>query len=66
MSLTGKICDLLAYLTREDIEALTPAERQRLAHHCKHVASLAERPTDTLPRYGVLAALKDGQRGHGL
>jgi hypothetical protein len=49
-------------ITREDLEALTPIRRVRLAQLLRHLATLADptRPAD--PRAGALARLRDGER----
>jgi hypothetical protein len=61
LELVDKAVALLCVLRREDIEALPPAERRRLADTCRHVAGIAEPPS---PRQGkgVLSALQAGER----
>jgi hypothetical protein len=60
MTLATKVAALLAMVRRQDLEELPPAERQRLAALCRHVAEFAEPPP---PRSsGVLYDLKTGRR----
>lgn len=49
-------------LSREDLDRLPPARRQKFAALCHHWAKLAERPPKE-PKTGVLSALKNGDRG---
>jgi hypothetical protein len=42
IAITDKIIGLLVSLSPDDIESLRPAERRRLADHCRHAAELAE------------------------
>jgi hypothetical protein len=67
MSVAHKAAALLEGLTTADVEAMSPAERERFAALCKHWWRKAEppahHPADGRPRSGVLASLKDGQRG---
>ena len=56
INLTDKIVSLVVSLRREDIEALPPAERRRLADHCRWVVEAAE--TKPAPKPGVLTDLK--------
>jgi hypothetical protein len=42
MTLANKIAALLTAIRRQDVEVLSPAERQRLASLCRYVAALAE------------------------
>jgi len=44
LTLATKVAALLAAVRRQDLEVLAPAERQRLAALCRHVAELAEPP----------------------
>lgn len=53
---TDRIVALIGYLSREDIEALPPAERRRLADQCRHVAKLAD--AQPQPQRGLLSALQ--------
>jgi hypothetical protein len=53
MALATRVLALLEQLTREDIEALSPAERQRLAQLLRHLAGFADPP----PAPGVLRDL---------
>jgi hypothetical protein len=56
MALITQIMALLETLTKADIEALSPVDRERLAQRLRHLAQLAERPD---PPKGVLRHLKD-------
>jgi len=61
MTIAAKVAALLAAIRRRDVEELSPAERQRFANLCRHVAGLAERlppPSES----GVLCELKTGRR----
>lgn len=66
MSIATKVAALLVAVRRQDIEELSPAERQRLANLCRYVASLAEPQAQvSVPaaaRSGVLDGLKSGRR----
>jgi hypothetical protein len=62
MSIATKVAALLVAVRRQDIEDLPPAERQRFANLCRHVAAMAERQPGSHPRSGVLGALKSGCR----
>lgn len=61
MTLATKVAALLTMVRRQDVEALSPAERQRLAALCRHVAEFAERPPPP-PKSGVPYDLKTGRR----
>ena len=64
IDLTDKIVALLVALGRDDVEALPPAERRRLADQCRRVVNLAEPgPNRGGRRNGVLGDLDQGQRG---
>jgi hypothetical protein len=58
-----KIDALMAGVTRADIQRMPPTHRQRLAQVLRHVADLADPPKVHSPKAGVLAQLRDGQRG---
>jgi hypothetical protein len=64
MSIAAKIAALFNALTREELDAMAPAERRRFADLCRHWADLAElgRRVEP-PRSGVLEALRNS-RGH--
>jgi hypothetical protein len=63
MSVAHKIAALLNVLTREEVDAMPPAERRRFADLCRHWADFADiRPRPAVPRSGVLADLKRGWR----
>jgi len=63
IDLTDKIVALLVALRPDDVEALSPAERRRLADQCQRVVNLADpRPAKCGQRPGVLGDLDHGQR----
>jgi hypothetical protein len=63
MSVAQKIAALFHVLTREEVDAMPPAERRRFADLCRHWAHFADiRPRPAVPRSGVLADLKRGLR----
>jgi hypothetical protein len=63
IDLTDKIVALLVALGRDDVEALPPAERRRLADQCRRVVNFAEpAPGNAASRRGVLGDLDRGQR----
>lgn len=63
MSVAHKIAALFNVLTREEVDAMPPAERRRFADLCRHWADFADiRPRPAVPRSGVLADLKRGWR----
>jgi hypothetical protein len=59
MTLVSKVAALLTAIRTQDVQELAPAERQRLASLCRHVATLAEPPA---LKSGVLCDLKAGGR----
>lgn len=61
IDLTDKIVALFAALSDDDIDALPPVRRRRLAEQCRRVANRAEADRKQ-PRAGVLADLKRGVR----
>jgi hypothetical protein len=63
IDLTDKIVALLVALGPDDVEALPPAERRRLADQCRRVVNIAEpAPGNGGSRHGVLGDLARGQR----
>jgi hypothetical protein len=62
MSIATKVAALLVAVRRQDIDELSPAERERLANLCRYVASLAEPQINASPRTGDLYNLKTGRR----
>jgi hypothetical protein len=61
MTIATKVAALLDAIRRQDVEALSPAERQRFASLCRYVAALAE-PPRAGPKSGVLCELEAGRR----
>jgi hypothetical protein len=61
IDLTDKIVALFAALSNDDIDALPPVQRRRLAEQCGRVADRAEADARQ-PRAGVLGDLKRGVR----
>jgi len=61
MTIAAKVAVLLTEIRRQDVEALSPVERQRFANLCRYVARLAE-PPPPAPESGVLCELKGGRR----
>ena len=63
MSVAEKIVALFNALTREEVDALPPAERRRFADVCRHWADFADiRPRELRSQSGVLADLRRGLR----
>lgn len=63
MSVADKIAALFHVLTREEVDAMPPAERRRFADLCRHWANFADiQPHRAVPKTGVLAELKRGLR----
>lgn len=63
MSLANKIAALLTSMTRNQVEAMPPIERQQLADQCRRIAALAEPRTDgATVGVGVLADLQARRR----
>jgi hypothetical protein len=63
MSLANKIAALLTGLTRGQIEAMAPVDRQQLADQCRRITALADpSPPGATVKAGVLSRLKDGER----
>ena len=62
MSVAQKIAALFNALTREEVDAMPPAERRRFADLCRHWADFADIRPRPAPGSGVLADLKRGWR----
>jgi hypothetical protein len=59
MSVAETIAALFNALTREEVDAMPPAERRRFADLCRHWADFADiRPRDLTSQSGVLADLR--------
>jgi hypothetical protein len=62
MPITDKVAALLTGLTREEVDAMPPARRERFAQLLQHWADFARiRPQP--PKSGVLLELKRGREG---
>jgi hypothetical protein len=61
MTIAAKVAVLLTEIRKQDVEALSPVERQRFANLCRYVAAFAE-PPPPAPEPGVLGELKTGRR----
>jgi hypothetical protein len=61
MTIAGKVAALLTEIRRQDVEELSPVDRQRFASLCRYVAALAE-PSPRPTQSGVLCELKAGRR----
>lgn len=57
----SKVVALLEGLSRADVEAPPPAQRERFAALCRHWAAAAELRRE-VPKTGVLSRLKSGER----
>jgi hypothetical protein len=57
----GKIDALIAGITRDDVQKMPQAHRQRLAQALRYVADLCDPPASP-PSSGVLAALRENPR----
>jgi hypothetical protein len=65
LPIIDKLNAMLAGMTRADIEALPPAQRERLAQLLRHLANIADPParrTVEIPKGGVLGDLGNGGR----
>ncbi len=60
MTIAAKVAALLTEIRRQDVEQLSPVERQRFASRCRYLAALAE--PSPVPKSGVLGELKGGHR----
>jgi hypothetical protein len=62
MSIATKVAALLVAVRRQDVEKLSPAERERLASLCRHVAAMAEPQAGAHRRSAVICDLKSERR----
>jgi hypothetical protein len=63
MSLAHKIAALLTGLTRNQVEAMSPVERQQLVDQCRRITALADpSPPGATVKGGVLADLQVWRR----
>jgi hypothetical protein len=61
IGLTDRIAALFTALTREEVDALPPAQRERFAQLCEHWANFAKLRPDTA-KAGVLVDLRTRRR----
>lgn len=66
MSIATKVAAMLAAVRRQDLEGLSPAERQRFANLCRYVASLADPQISVPPRPGVSTTINPVARPNNL
>jgi hypothetical protein len=57
-----KIEALIAGVTREQIQQLSPIRRQRLTQALRYIADMADPSQKADPRSGALGQLRDGER----
>ena len=64
MTVVSKIAALIEALRREPdaFATMRPADRQQLAQVCRFIADKADPPNANVPKEGVLADLRRGQR----
>ena len=63
MPIADKAAALLEAVTREEVDAMSPAARERFAALCQHWADFAKLRPATAPKAGVLAQVKGGRPG---
>jgi hypothetical protein len=69
ISIADRIVALITSMQPEAIASLPPAERRRLADHCRHVVALCDLKHKTAkdaqeatsPKAGVIGDLRDGR-----
>ena len=61
IAVAAKISALLNGLTQDQLNQLSPAERQRFAALCHHWSQLVEHPRKEEPKSGLLLDLKSGR-----
>jgi hypothetical protein len=62
MSIATKVAALLVAVRRQDVEELSPAERQRLASLCRHIAAIADSQSSAHQRSAVICEFNPGRR----
>jgi hypothetical protein len=62
MAVTAQIEALLRSLTQADLDAMRPADRERLAAGLAHWAKVAAETPRLVPKVGILGDLKQGNR----
>jgi hypothetical protein len=63
MLVADKITALFVALTREEVDAMPPAQRERFAQLCEHWANFAKlRPEPAPAKAGVLIELRGGRQ----
>jgi hypothetical protein len=62
MPAAAKIAALFEQLTREDVDAMLPAQRERFAQVCRHWADFAEIRPEPARKSGILVDLATRRR----
>lgn len=63
MPVADKIAALFVALTREEVDAMPPAQRERFAQLCEHWANFAKlRPQSSPGKAGILVELRGGRQ----
>lgn len=62
MSLASKVTALLTGITPNQVQGMSPVDRQQLANECRRIAALADPPRNGEPKEGVLPRLKTTPR----
>jgi hypothetical protein len=63
MPVADKIAALFVALTREEVDAMPPAQRERFAQLCEHWANFAKlRPEPASAKAGILIELRGGRQ----
>jgi hypothetical protein len=62
MPVADKIAALFAALTREEVDAMPPAQRERFGEMCRHWADFTRVRPANAPKAGVLVELRQGRR----
>src|ERR1700752_46174 len=63
MPIAEKIAALFQALTREEVDAMSPAQRERFGQLCEHWANFSKLRPSIEPKAGVLVQLKGGRPG---
>jgi hypothetical protein len=62
MFLATRLIALLTGLTRGQVEAMAPIDRQQLADQCRRITALADPPRNGEQKEGILSDLKGKPR----